>query len=162
MPYPSDAQVPLSDAVARAADLGIAAELLSGVEIRPHNLLVALTTSDPDSLVAVRWHDSSLHPVDELLFSREASGVDRWDYPFSVHCVRDRLVLRLTRGGATCDIPVIPAVPAILYTHGWRDDPTLLAPASVYGEELSAALRTLAGEAASGISAWRSSSAEEL
>lgn len=153
MAYPKNSHVSLLDAIALASRLGITAELLSGVEIQPHNLLISLTTSDPDPLVAVRWHDSSPHPVDELLSSREASGVDRWDYPFSVHCVRDRLVLRLSRGGATCDVPVIPAVPAILYTHGWRDDPTLLAPASVYGDALSAALRTLASETASGITA---------
>ena len=51
MPYPNCAQVPLLKAVARAADVGIGAELLSGVEIAPHDLIVALTTNDRDPLL---------------------------------------------------------------------------------------------------------------
>jgi len=142
--------ISLLDAVGKAQATGAVAELLSGVEIQPHSLLVSLTTADSEPMLVVRRHGLLPEPVDALLEAREQSGADRWDYPYSVHCWRDRLVLRLRRGAVVRDVEVLQSAAAILHTLGSSDEPSVLVPALVNTREFDAAITALnAGDATS-------------
>lgn len=138
----------LLDALAKARASGIAAELLSGIEPEPHAMLISLVTSDPETMLVVRRHGLRPEPVDELLEAREESGADRWDYPFSVRCWRDRMVLRLRRGTSVRDIEILRSAATVLRALGWSDDPNVLVPAVVVTAELDDALAAISAAAA--------------
>lgn len=144
MSYPPEEFIPLLDAVARATARGIAAELMSGVEMRPHDLSVSLTSADKEPMLVVSAHGARPGQADELLETREQSGADRWDYPLSVSCWRDRLILRLSRGGISHDVIALPAASAIAFTR-WTDDPTVVVPTLVRAETFNAALARFDG-----------------
>jgi hypothetical protein len=139
MDYPPEQFIPLLDAVARAAARGVTAELLSGVEMRPHELSVSLTTADSEPELVLHTHDAHHSHADELIEKREQSGIDRWDYPLPVNCWRDRLILRLSDGGVSHDVTALPAAHAIVFTR-WTDDPTVVVPALVRADEFNSAL----------------------
>lgn len=132
--------LPLSDAFRLAAERGVSCRLFVGVVERPRSVRVSITTSDPDPLVAL----SVDADAERWMHERQQSAPDRWDYLAERSELAERCVLRLERGEALADVPVLPAARTILTAHGWTEDTTLLAEARVDAAALHRALDQIA------------------
>jgi hypothetical protein len=112
--------IPVHTALKTAWDLGIEAQLGCGVRQSAEEFYVAVTTDDRDPHVAIRRPGHGRPVGDRLLSQRDQFGPDSWEYPAVVEGHVDLFFLWMSRGGRVIEVPVLPAVTAVLAEHGFR------------------------------------------
>ena len=117
----------LTEAFRRATIEGVECRLMVGVAERSRVLRVSVSTSDADPMLTLAVDDGR----EELLSDREQSAPDRWDYFSSNDELAAKHFVRLSRGGAHRDVVLLNAARAIIATHGWTNDESLVAEAMV-------------------------------
>lgn len=136
--------LPVHRAIERATAAGGRAELLCSVVSDDLSFSVALTVHDDTPTVSIRLSHPSRRASEILLGEREQFGPDSWDYPVRIARPADRFVLRLTRLGASVDVPVLSAAAAVLLEHGWNATPGAATTAVIAEDAFGAALEVIA------------------
>jgi hypothetical protein len=134
----------LSDALVGAAASGVRARLMVRATLPDKPVRIAVTTSDPESYVAICFDGHREAYVD----NRQQSGPERWDYFHRPREFVDRFVdvyfLRIERSSRVVDVPLLTAVVSIIETYGWTAANTgLIAEAGVDRSAFDAAIRSL-------------------
>ena len=111
----------------------------------PHEILVSVTTTDPDPTVAAI--EQGLRGS-TLLSERDQSGPERWDYSWQREVAREQLAIRLTGEHGSAVVMCTPVAFAHLATFGWQEPTGDPIPVLVSRESLDAALRSLQKEGA--------------
>ncbi len=110
----------LTEAVTRAADVGIATRVMIGYRCTDQWYLAAVEASEaPWAVYLIRkdgpgWERWRAGPASQ-------SGPERWDHPVRVPQCREYLTLRLSHHDQFRDVPICAAIVALNRTFGWND-----------------------------------------
>jgi hypothetical protein len=138
----SDDLVPLLDAVAIARDAGYRCDIVQLVSWGPQEILVSVTTTDPDPTVAAIEQGQR---GSTLLSEHDQSGPERWDYSWQREVAREQLAIRLTGEHGSTLVMCMPIAFAHLATFGWQEATGDPIPVFVSREALGTTLLSLTG-----------------
>ncbi len=110
----------LSEAVARAARVGITTRVMTGYHWRDQAYLVAVEAPEaPWAVYLIRengpgWERWRGGPASQ-------SGPERWDHPVKVPQCREHFMLRLSHEDTFRDVPFCTAIVALIRAFGWNE-----------------------------------------